>query len=205
MGWLLFLQIIFKELAGGLAAKDGALSLLWLRSLVWCRVRPWPRILWCHGHGQTGKRFFRTQPSAFIRIVCGCFPAERAAPRSCGSGACGPGSDPCSVLCRNRLFRPGPAWEGPVFSPGRVSIGSLSRSSLGQRHGLGRSVEGAAVDADRVRFWAGSCLSREGTHWWPLGRRTGWWEHPLGPPVQCFLFGVRSEGFSEGFLPGQFN
>lgn len=107
----------------------------------WCGVGsvPGPGSSACHGHGQTGKRFFRTQPSAFIRVVCGCFPAERAAPRSCGSGACGPGSDPCSVLRRNRLFRPGPAWEGPLsFPPGESRSGVFP----GRAWGRGTGSEG---------------------------------------------------------------
>ena len=31
------------EFYGSLAIKDPALSLLWLKSLQWCRFNPWPR------------------------------------------------------------------------------------------------------------------------------------------------------------------
>ena len=38
-----------KEFPGGLAVKDLALTLLWLRLLLWCRFDPWPgnfHMLW---------------------------------------------------------------------------------------------------------------------------------------------------------------
>ena len=36
----------------GLMVKDVALSLLWLRSLLWCEFEPWPRASAYHGYGQ---------------------------------------------------------------------------------------------------------------------------------------------------------
>lgn len=43
LGRICVLKIQFLEFPGGLALKDPAWSLLWLRSLLWHGSRPWPR------------------------------------------------------------------------------------------------------------------------------------------------------------------
>ena len=55
----LSIEEIVLEFPGGLEVKDLALSLLWLRLLLWHRFDPWPRnfrMLWVPTHNQKKKK-----------------------------------------------------------------------------------------------------------------------------------------------------
>ena len=64
----IILKIALSEFHGGLAVKDLALSLLWLRLLLWFRFKSWSGNFVCCGHCPPKKKPHSSVKSLFVSI-----------------------------------------------------------------------------------------------------------------------------------------